>query len=171
MSELYSELNLLSIKKDKSLIKAVSKLAKEIYLKHHSTYLNPISVEKMYNTYQTPKAIEYAIDKGEEYYIVKLLSKNIGYFAIKFEEKIKRVFLSKFYLDSKFRSLGIGRRLLNLVIEATKKSDCSKLELLVNKGNPTLKIYEKFGFEILKDICNDFGYGFIEDDYLMRLKV
>ncbi len=171
MNELNSGLNLLFIRKDKSLIKVVSKLAKEIYLKHHSSYLDSIIVEKMYNTYQTPKAIEYAINNGEEYYIAKLFSKNIGYLAIKPEEKIKRVFLSKFYLNSKFRNLGIGRRLLNLIIEATKKLNCSKLELLVNKGNPTLKIYKKFGFEILKDICNNFGYGFIEDDYLMRLKI
>lgn len=151
------------------LILQISKLAKIIYLSHYVKCINPICAKRMYDTYQTPNAILNAINDGENYFIVRFKNKNIGYFAINpYEDKL---FLSKLYLDSSVRGYGIGKYILNILINLSKELDIPHIELFVSKTNPTVNIYKKFGFRVIKDVFTDCGQGLIEDDYLMQLDI
>ena len=166
-----TDVSVLPVKKDKGLINEVSQLARDIYLTHHSTYLDSKMATKMYNIYQSPEAIEYAINKGEEYYLVQMFKASVGYLAVDVQKEKDRVFLSKFYLDSKCRGRGIGRYLMDSVIQLAKYIGLSTVDLLVYKGNQTFEIYKKFGFKVLKDIYEKLDNGIINDEYLMRLEV
>jgi ribosomal protein S18 acetylase RimI-like enzyme len=44
----------------------------------------------------------------------------------------------------------------------------SKIRLRVNRGNHlAIRAYQRAGFEITEELCNDIGGGFVMDDYVM----
>jgi ribosomal protein S18 acetylase RimI-like enzyme len=47
----------------------------------------------------------------------------------------------------------------------------TRVWLTVNKGNPSVKVYERLGFRIAKDLVMDIGNGFVMDDYRMEKTV
>lgn len=165
------ELDLIPVEKKSNLIAQVSYLARKIYLPYYSNCLNPLCALQMYGKYQTSRAIKKAITSGEEYYIICSENQNIGYFSIKVKQKENSLFISKLYLDHSVRGKGFGRYIFNLILSSAVELHLSKINLIVCKKNPTIKIYEKFGFKILKSIYEDEGNGLISDDYLMQLEI
>ena len=103
------DLKILPVKRNYSLMQEVNKLANYIYISHYKKCLNVLLAKYMYNKYQTVEAINKAINEGEEYYILSLENKNIGYFATKININKKRLFISKLYLDPEVRGQGLGR--------------------------------------------------------------
>ena len=164
-------LNLIPVEKNSSLIKQVNLLARKIYLPYYSKCINPLYALQIYGKYQTSRAIKKAILSGEEYYIVNYEGKNVGYFAIKINEDENSLFISKLYLDSSVRGKGFGRYIFNHILTLAKEHNFSTLTLNVCQKNPTLKIYEKFGFKVLKSLYIDEGNGIASEDYLMQLEI
>lgn len=70
-------------------------------------------------------------------------------------------------VDPKFRRKGIGRKLLNFILDKFGKKEISALKLHVRtKNRGAIKFYQKFGFQVLKTVKNYYPNG--EDTYLMR---
>lgn len=156
---------------NKFLLQEINSLVKNIYIDYYSKFYSPVCVKKIYDTYQSPDAIEKAILQGDKYYIVKSNETNIGYIAVNINEKKKKVFLSKFYLDSKVRGQGIGKRIMDIIKNTSKKMSLKNLELYVYKNNPSVNIYEKMGFKVLKNFSKYLGKATREDYYLMGTKL
>lgn len=56
--------------------------------------------------------------------------------------------VSDFFVEPAFRGQGIGRLLLEAILEEAKRKDCCKLTLEVQQNNSRARsIYEKFGFK------------------------
>ena len=96
-------------------------------------------------------------------------NKDLGFLA--FYPKTDAMYLSKFYLYKSERGKEYARRMLNLVIEETKKAGMNGIELNVNKNNPACRVYESLGFKIIRDEKNDIGNGFYMDDHVYRLEI
>ena len=62
----------------------------------------------------------------------------------------------------KFRNQGIGTKMMLKMIDYMKNKGYKQLSLAVQKANYATKMYQKLGFEIVKDI---------EPEYLMILKL
>jgi ribosomal-protein-alanine N-acetyltransferase len=61
-------------------------------------------------------------------------------------------------IDSKFRKKGFGRKLLEESIREMKLNRILSVLLYVNVNNiPTIKLYEKTGFLIIKEVENVCG--------------
>ena len=65
-------------------------------------------------------------------------------------------------LLKEFRSLGIGTKLMQQMIEHLKKQEYAQASLSVQKENYAVKMYQKLDFEIISEN---------KDDYLMVLKL
>ena len=65
-------------------------------------------------------------------------------------------------LFKEFRSLGIGIKLMQQMIEHLKKQEYTQTSLSVQKENYAVKMYQKLGFEIISEN---------KEDYLMVLKL
>jgi len=89
---------------------------------------------------------------------------------IKCWENEKIVFIHSFYVDRKFRSKGIGSKLLDGVIKLLKKEDLESIELTVDPENKiAIRLYKNFGFRIVGLRKDEYGMGI--DRYLMRLEL
>ena len=81
------------------------------------------------------------------------------------------LYLSKLYLKKEERGKGYGRQMMDFVSEAARRMGLSAVELNVNKGNPTLRVYEKMGMKRIRSEKNPIGQGFYMDDYVYRMSL
>ena len=64
-----------------------------------------------------------------------------------------------FYIDSKYRGFGLGKRLYNLFIEFAEKEEYKEIILCTFKEfDIAMKFYEKKGFTLYETIEDEFWY-------------
>ena len=62
------------------------------------------------------------------------------------------IYLEDLYVKQEFRGKGIGKALLNKIIEIAKERDCGRVEWVVLDWNkPAISFYKKLGAEGMKD--------------------
>ena len=77
-------------------------------------------------------------------------------------------FIHSFYIEEAFRHRGIGKNLLENVIDILKKDGFKSVQLTVGPDNkPALSLYGSFGFE--KKLLEIEEYGEGRDRFLMEL--
>ena len=145
----------------------ISKLAAEIWRSHYTPIVGAAQVEYMLGNVQSPETIRADIISGAlHYFLLWDDGKAAGYFAVRPEPE--SVYLSKLYVHPEFQKRGLSRAALNYIIENYGKSKRT-IRLMVHVRNPSVAIYEKFGFKITETQTNNIGGGFINHDYIMEL--
>jgi ribosomal protein S18 acetylase RimI-like enzyme len=77
-------------------------------------------------------------------------------------------FIHSFYIEESFRHRGIGKNLLENVIDILKKDGFKSVQLTVDPDNkPALSLYRRFGF--VKKLLEIGEYGESRDRILMEL--
>ncbi|MGX5173410.1 GNAT family N-acetyltransferase [Aliikangiella sp. IMCC44653] len=143
----------------------IAMLAKPIWQEHYTPIIGAKQVNYMLEKFQSEEAIAAQINQNFAYYLVSYENQAAGYFAT--QKRDAHLFISKFYLLSVFRGLGLGKKMMRYVENLAQQQDCSHLELTVNKFNPAYQIYLKLNFVVKEAIQIDIGNGFIMDDYRM----
>ena len=151
-------------------ILVVELLAREIWLEHYIPIIGEAQVEYMLEKFQSSKAISEQIREGVHYYLVDYHKQTVGY--ISYYLKDASMFLSKIYLKSSMRGKGLGREMIDFVIEQARAINLDSISLTVNKNNfQSIEAYKKLGFAIEKSIVVDIGSGFVMDDYAMKKQI
>lgn len=79
--------------------------------------------------------------------------------------------IHKLYLLPECKGLGMGRLLMNKVIEAAKFANNSHLSLNMNRSNKSLGFYQQMGFEIVGEEDINIGNGYLMEDYIFEKKI
>jgi len=79
--------------------------------------------------------------------------------------------LQKLYILPTTQGSGIGKLLLQTVIDQVKSAGAQQLILNVNRQNKAIGFYTKMGFQILKEEDNDIGNGYFMNDYVMAIEL
>lgn len=153
---------------DGATIAAIAQLAREIWEEYYVPLIGRAQVDYMVGKFQTAAAIQGQIEEGYEYFAVELGTRLVGYMSVRAEREQKRLFISKLYLHKASRGSGTGRRCIEFLEQLARRRGLTRLWLTVNKGNPTVKTYERLGFHIAEQIVMDIGNGFVMDDYRME---
>lgn len=119
---------------------------------------------------------KYSKKFREIFYLIKIQGRIIGYctYYLKPELSFKGVRIkSVIYsiaIDREFRNKGFGKKLLEESIKEMKLNSVSAIFLYVNVSNtPAIKLYEKTGFSIVKEVKNICGQD--NKCYKMELKL
>jgi GNAT superfamily N-acetyltransferase len=143
-------------------------LARDIWEEFYVPIIGRAQVDYMVGKFQTRAAMRAQIANGYEYFMIRLDARPVGYIAVEAKRAERELFLSKFYLLASTRGTGLGRQAMSFVEELARLRELKSIWLTVNKGNPSVQIYEKLGFAGEKSIVMDIGNGFVMDDYVMR---
>ena len=146
----------------------VARMAHEVWNEYYVPIIGQAQVDYMVARFQTAEAMQSQIDEGYEYFQIRLGADNIGYAAIRFDAPDARLFISKLYLLAAHRKSGAGRKSLDCIEQIARERGATHLWLTVNKGNPSVRAYERLGFSIVEAIVMDIGGGFVMDDYRME---
>ena len=144
---------------DANEITGMSQMATAILREHYDPIIGKEQNDYMLKMFQTEDAIRD--------YFVREDDKDLGFFA--FYPKEDCLYLSKLYLYKDQRGKGFSRQILEMLKTQAKELGLNRIELNVNRNNPSVKIYEKLGFTVAREEKNDIGNGFFMDDYVYAI--
>lgn len=75
--------------------------------------------------------------------------------------------LHKLYVLPAFQGTGVGGLLIQHCRSAAIEYGDATIELNVNRQNPAVETYRKWGFSIADSVVLDIGNGFVMDDHVM----
>jgi GNAT superfamily N-acetyltransferase len=154
------------LENDEKEIERMSAMATAIVREHFDPLIGKEQNDYMLSLFQTPGAIAAQLAEGYRYYFVRKDGEDIGFTA--FYPKQDAMYLSKFYLYRQERAKGYAHAMMEFVESETRKEGLQAVELNVNRFNSAVKVYEKLGFEIIREEKNEIGHGFIMNDYVFR---
>ncbi len=148
-------------------IKAISELASIIWHEHFPSIISDEQIDYMVEKFQSYEAIKAAVENdGYRYYMMYHDGDLCAYLGFH-DEGGGTIFISKVYVRADKRRMGIATRLMEKLHE--EYPETKKWYLTVNRGNNgSIHMYEKYGFEIVREQCADIGNGFVMDDYIME---
>jgi GNAT superfamily N-acetyltransferase len=138
-------------------IAVIAVLAREIWYEYYVALIGRAQVDYMVEKFQSTPAM------------LEQLAQGYVYFAIQPQQD--RLFISKLYLQRGERGRGTGRRTLEFIERTARALALDYLSLTVNKGNPAVASYQRWGFRIVEAIVVDIGGGFVMDDFRMEKPV
>lgn len=149
----------------------VARMARIIWNEYYVQLIGQAQVDYMVAKFQTAEAMQAQIEQGYEYFQIQQGADVIGYASIRHDAADARVFISKLYVLAEHRKSGAGRKSLELIEGIARERGARQLWLTVNKGNPSVRAYERLGFSIAEAIVMDIGGGYVMDDYRMEKAV
>lgn len=150
-------------------IYTIKNLAELIWPEAYGDILSPAQLHYMLGLIYSETALRSQFEKGHSFVIALHDQTPIGFgsFSKKSDAEPATFRLHKLYVLPRQHAQGVGTALLNYVIEKSRDSSATLLELNVNKHNIAKQFYEKKGFTVLRDEVIDIGSGYMMDDYVM----
>ncbi|MBK7434411.1 MAG: GNAT family N-acetyltransferase [Chitinophagaceae bacterium] len=160
-------------------IPAIQELAQKTWAVAYASILPPEQMSYMLDLFYSNEALQQQMQRGHRFILA--LEENVPAGFASFSPKMigdedpgtssKTIFrLHKLYVDPIQQGKGIGKLLLDHIIQAIKPLGATELELNVNRSNPAISFYKKNGFSITREEDIDIGNGYFMNDYVMRKK-
>jgi diamine N-acetyltransferase len=123
-------------------------------------------LDKMYST----ESLHQQFYEGTHFLLAEQNNEPIGFAAFNFKQhNIYR--LEKLYVLPDKKGIGLGKTLLQAVVQKVHQLGGSSLQLNVNRKNDAVQFYEKMGFTIIDTVDIAIGEGFFMNDYIMELLI
>lgn len=159
-------------------IAVIAGLAREIWYEYYVALIGRAQVDYMVEKFQSAPAMLEQVAQGYLYFTIEQdmtgtgsaeAAEPVGYFAAQPQQD--RLFVSKLYLRRNARGNGAGRKTLAFIERMAAGLALDYLALTVNKGNPAVATYQRWGFKVVEAIVMDIGGGFVMDDFRMEKPV
>lgn len=153
-------------------IKAVARLAHEIWNEHFVAIIGQSQVDYMLAHFQSESAIASQLETGQEYYLLRLNAEAVGYLSLVVDQSNARMMISKIYIRRAARGAGLGQYLLDRVKSRCKKEGIDLIWLTVNRDNSeSIEWYRKRGFKVTREVKKDIGGNYYMDDFVMEMSL
>lgn len=104
------------------------------------------------------------------YLMAEQQGKVLGFAGIEHSHRgTARTKLHKLYVLPDAQGMGVGAALQEQLKASARVHGDQRIELNVNRHNPALATYQKWGFRVAQDVVIDIGNGFVMDDHVMEL--
>ncbi|WP_432711850.1 GNAT family N-acetyltransferase [Pedobacter sp.] len=130
--------------------------------------LGPKQVAYMLDKMYSKSALLGQLMKGDIFLIAAMNGKDVGFASYSLEIPEQQVYkLHKLYVLPAMHGQGLGKYLINEVLNKVRDAGGKTLELNVNRANNAKEFYEKAGFVIKETVDIEIGNGFFMNDYVM----
>jgi ribosomal protein S18 acetylase RimI-like enzyme len=164
-------LNFIEVKTASDITEVVN-LANKIWNEHYVAIIGQQQIDYMLNYFQSPTAIAKQIADGMLYFMVSNDKHNIAYYAIHLCNQSNDIKINKLYVMQEQQGQGIGRDIIAMIQTYAMAQNRDKMCLTVNKNNQkSIQFYKKMGFNIIGNVIQDIGKGFVMDDFIMQKKL
>ncbi|GAA0878414.1 GNAT family N-acetyltransferase [Algoriphagus jejuensis] len=135
--------------------------------------LSPQQIEYMLEMMYDLPVLETQQEKGHTFLLAEEIEKELGFAGFEMNHAGQaKAKLHKIYLLPEAQGKGVGKALIQEVVERAKEAGQTSLLLNVNKFNQkAIDFYARIGFvEIYKEVI-DIGSGYVMDDVVMEFKL
>lgn len=134
--------------------------------------LSKDQIEYMLNWMYDLKQLEFQFDNGHLFFVAEHEGKPAGFIGIQPNHPEKGITkIHKIYILPSMQGMGIGKKLIEHVVDLSRQSNILNLQLNVNRFNNAVHFYKSQGFEILYEENIDIGNGYLMEDFVMRLAI
>jgi|SRR5690606_5446413 len=151
-------------------ISVIQAIGVECYRATYPPILGDQQVEYMLNKFYTLSSLKGQMDQGHVFLIVSDNHKDLGFASYNLVDAESGAYhLQKLYVLPEAQGSGLGRLMIESVIETCRKNGGKTLSLNVNRYNTALTFYKKLGFTVVKTVDIDIGNGYFMNDYVMEI--
>lgn len=115
------------------------------------------------------EALHHQVASGVEFYLFNHEGEDVGYSGIQHDSSKTKI--HKLYLVPEYQGKGLGRYMLDFVLNRAQSVQSDVVTLNVNRFNQAVAFYEHYGFEIVLSEDIDIGNGYLMEDYRMEYPV
>lgn len=144
----------------------------EITWKHaYTSIISPAQMKYMLDLFYSESSLQKQIQDGHQFIIAEENNNAVGFASYSSKSVAEpHVFrLHKIYINPNQQGKGVGKLLVNFILNDIKPKKATGLELNVNRHNKALHFYQKLGFKIIREEDIDIGAGYFMNDYVMEL--
>lgn len=129
-------------------------------------------VDYMLGTMYSKVTLLQQLTQGHQYLIAVMGDKDVAFVSFSIEDASAKIYkLHKLYVLPAAHGKGLGKFLINEVMNKVREAGGLFLQLNVNRANKAKDFYEKAGFKIKETVDLDIGNGFFMNDYVMEIPV
>lgn len=155
-------------KASKEELPVIRRLAFDIWPATYSSILSQEQLAYMLELFYSDASLEKDFDKpGYSFFLLELDGKDAGYAGLELKED-QTAHLHKIYLSPHYQGKGLGKKLIQFIIDFARNAGARSLTLHVNRYNKALQFYQAVGFEIIKELDTEIGNGYLMNDYVMK---
>lgn len=150
-------------------IPVIQLLTEQIWRPTYQPILAPAQIEYMIDLMYSTAALTQQLEVLHHCFFLLYDDETpIGFAAYSTTDTPDIYKLHKIYLHQRYQGKGVGKLMMNKVIDTVKALQGKILELDVKRDNKARLFYEKQGFAIYKEKDTDIGNGYWMNDYVMR---
>ena len=154
-------------------IPVIQELAERTWAVAYASILPPAQMTYMLDLFYSTEALREQMNKGHQFILCMDDAEAVGFASYSPKDddtasSSKSVYrLHKIYIDPDQQGKGVGKLLLDHIINDIRPHGATHLELNVNRHNAAIGFYKKYGFVILYEEDIDIGNGYFMNDYVM----
>jgi ribosomal protein S18 acetylase RimI-like enzyme len=150
----------------------ISDLAERIWPETYSEYIGEEQLRYMLDKMYNQGELLAQLQKGYNFIIAAQEQEDVGFACLSLTDTQAQTYkLHKIYVLPAMHGKGVGKILINEVVNLAKRNGGKTLQLNVNRNNKAKDFYLKIGFEIKETIDVNIGNGFFMNDYVMELSL
>ncbi len=153
-------------------ISIISDLAEQIWPQTYSSYISEVQLRFMLNKMYNKGELLDQLQNGHIFLIASENGKELGFAGFSIIDAPNKIYkLHKLYVLPEMHGKGLGKLLINEVVNLAVRKGGKTLQLNVNRNNNAKDFYIKAGFNIKETVDLDIGNGFFMNDYVMELSI
>jgi ribosomal protein S18 acetylase RimI-like enzyme len=153
-------------------IATIGYLAQQIWPGTYGAILSSEQLQYMMDLIYSPDSLQQQMVKHKHIFLLAELEEEPVGFASYSPLKEAGVYkLHKLYVHPKTQGKGLGKALVDFIIEQLPTPGATSLLLNVNRHNKAKQFYEKLGFEVIREENVDIGHDYFMNDYVMEKKL
>ena len=153
-------------------IEVIRSLIQRIWKPTYSEILSDEQMDYMLEMMYSADTLQQQMDAGHVFLILNDEECPVGFAGYECDYKeAGSCKLHKIYLLPETQGKGMGKMLLNAVVEKAKEAGQRRLLLNVNRYNKALAFYRNYGFAIIAEEDIDIGNGYFMNDYIMEFSL
>src|SRR5579871_5078555 len=152
-------------------INTIGFLAQQIWPATYSNILSAEQLSYMLNLFYSPSALQKQMQ--EEQHVFLMIEDDetpVGFasYSLIGKDVYK---LHKIYVSPGQQGKGLGKTIIDFIVNEIKPLNATALQLNVNRNNKAKNFYERLGFTVIKEEDIDIGNNYFMNHYVMQKKI
>ncbi|HLX66872.1 MAG TPA: GNAT family N-acetyltransferase [Puia sp.] len=153
-------------------INTIGFLAQQIWPDTYGDILSAGQLNYMLELIYSPGALRrQMVDEHQHFLILERAEEPIGFASWSAMPTPGVYKLHKLYVQTGGQGKGLGRTLLQFILETIGPEGARRLRLNVNRHNKARQFYERMGFTVIGEEDIDIGHGYFMNDFIMEIPV
>jgi len=153
-------------------IPVIGFLAQQIWPVTYTDILPAEQLEYMLHLFYSPGSLlKQMKEQAHDFLIVEEEEEPIGFASYSATDQPGIFKLHKIYVLPGRQGKGLGKLIVDFIVEQIKTREATALQLNVNRFNKARSFYEKLGFRVIREEDIDIGQHYFMNDYVMEREI